>query len=397
MFILAATFCLGADEGTQTDDPSKKDEISALIEKLGEESYEEREEAFEAIQAYGDKARPLLKEALENEDPEIRWRALRLLSDLDGKGVKRLETARKKEKAPRRPFEGRGLKGMKDKGLWPSPPSFFPGRGFRGFDLDSLNLSLRGLDDLFQGLSLPRFHLFDESDFHEGGFEDLMRQLMEEEEDLSRGIQRHTTKYRMEHQDEQGGEKLSLDIDTDGSVTVTVTEEDEDGETKKEVYEAESMEAFREAYPEIASRFHLEGFRFDFNAPGSRLHLPPLKRDGFKRFPFWTPDEKGRQKTLGIYIDPEGPGRTLRFHLGLEKGEGVLVNEVVEDAFAEEVGVKPMDVIVSLNGEGVGSAEEIRALMSEMEQGRELTLGLYRKGKKIELSGEYTFFEPEIK
>ncbi|MHC4943421.1 MAG: HEAT repeat domain-containing protein, partial [Planctomycetota bacterium] len=78
--------------GQDEDKGSAKNEtrIQALIKELGAEDYEKREEAFETLKAIGEAAKPCLKKSLDSEDPEIRWRASRLLTVLEGRKVMRL-------------------------------------------------------------------------------------------------------------------------------------------------------------------------------------------------------------------------------------------------------------------------------------------------------------------
>ncbi len=61
--------------------PSEKLQLARLlVQKLGSESYREREEAFEALAKMGRQARPALLEALTGDpNPEVRYRAARLL------------------------------------------------------------------------------------------------------------------------------------------------------------------------------------------------------------------------------------------------------------------------------------------------------------------------------
>ncbi len=66
-------------------------------------------------------------------------------------------------------------------------------------------------------------------------------------------------------------------------------------------------------------------------------------------------------------------------YFGTKEDEGVLVLEVSEDTPAEEAGVKAGDVIVQIDGEEVGTPEDIRAILSDFEEGGEVEITLYRQ------------------
>lgn len=66
------------------DKPDKPDSIPTLIAQLGSGDFKKREEASKKLKAIGKEALPLLKEALNSDDPEIASRA--------GAIIKRIET-----------------------------------------------------------------------------------------------------------------------------------------------------------------------------------------------------------------------------------------------------------------------------------------------------------------
>lgn len=383
----ALCLCLALSFGSADEEEKKsagRDEakISALIEKLGAENYEEREEAFEHLKKLGEKARPYLKKELESDDLEVRWRASKLLSLLDKrrdkvpKGdepsddimnsmLRRLDELEKKMLKDRRDLEG-------DYSDW----------------IDKL--LKRRMDDLWGGDPFFKFDFFD--DDYISPLDKLMEELKKKEGGLKFEIGGSKLSYSMERRDEGGGEKLTLDISEDGSVKATITRTDWKGEeTSEQVFEAESMEAFKKAYPDVVERFGLNDFSLSFRMPDKKWKWTLPRAFEGKRSPApILPPESEKRKTLGIFIDPDGPGRVLRAHLGLKEGRGVIVDKVLEGSFASKVGLKPMDVVITINGRDVGCAKDIREALIDVGDGQKMEITLFRFGKKKILSGDYT-------
>lgn len=66
--------------------------------------------------------------------------------------------------------------------------------------------------------------------------------------------------------------------------------------------------------------------------------------------------------------------------------EGVVVNDVLRNSGAEKAGLERYDVIVEMDGEKIENMIELRKhLYNEKEIGEEMTLKVYREGKKISL------------
>lgn len=78
-------------DGSATEAPAKDKsapvtrpgEARTLVAQLGSADWQVREKAMRALIALGNAARPALREALGNEDPEVRWRAIYALSLVD--------------------------------------------------------------------------------------------------------------------------------------------------------------------------------------------------------------------------------------------------------------------------------------------------------------------------
>lgn len=336
--------------------------IASLIKQLGAEDYNDREAALVALKAYGDEARPYLKKALESDDPEVRWRSSRLLSALDGKKVVRLKDEDDLDEDLS--LLRRHLESLRQR----SAPEDEPSKGFF-FDFGDEKFQEQ-IDRLMKELSqgLPPF--VEERPFMD--MQILMEELKKSDGGLRIDMNGLTATYRLE----RGEETIRLEVANDGSVKATLSTKDESGDVKESVYEADSLEAFKKSYPEVADRIN--------------LNLLPLPHGGSagQRPLLWSMPESNR-KTLGVFLDPEGPGKALRFHLDLKPGEGVIVDQVQPGSFAAKLGLEPMDIIVKINGKVVGSTMEIRAAMNGVESGSETTITLIRKGRSMELTGRY--------
>ncbi|MDT3296398.1 MULTISPECIES: Do family serine endopeptidase DegQ [unclassified Shewanella] len=87
-----------------------------------------------------------------------------------------------------------------------------------------------------------------------------------------------------------------------------------------------------------------------------------------------------RRGVLGI------SGRDLDSQLaqgfGLDTQHGGFVNEVAKDSAAEKAGIKAGDIIISVDGRGIKSFQELRAKVATMGAGAKVELGLIRDGDK---------------
>lgn len=168
---------------------------------------------------------------------------------------------------------------------------------------------------------------------------------------------------------------LSIEQTPDG-VRVEVRES-VDGEEQIQTYEAESMEALLEAHPELEEE--LGGrvqFRFGTRDPFDRLDElfdPGRDVDELFRRPTDSPPGIGRLRpveprtdVLGVQVlGPEAreqPIEGVPSHLGLQ------VVEVLPGSLASLAGVEVGDVVVSINGEEIGSAEDVKRVLAKRER-----------------------------
>ena len=94
----------------------------------------------------------------------------------------------------------------------------------------------------------------------------------------------------------------------------------------------------------------------------------------------------GGQPRLGI--DAEDLSGQLGAFFGAPDGEGILVRDVNSGSPAEKAGVKAGDVIISLGGERVRSAGELREKLSAKREDKDRTvkLGVLRNKSEVSLT-----------
>jgi hypothetical protein len=319
---------------------------SELIEQLGDASYKTRKAAEDKLRELGDAAKSALQKAAdEHEDPEVRWRARRLLQG-SGAGDGSLR-ARRLQPAPLRTREP---------------------------DLDRMFESMfEQLEQQF-GVDIPR-----RSFFQDEFFRDLQRQMQDAFQGLDRGGFAR-------------GESWQMNVGPDG-VRVEVKKKTEDGKTESKVYEAPDLDTFRQKYPEIAERFPGSGHGFTL-----RLDQPhPWQREPLQMRP-WVirpdrkaevvPPETGREgPRLGIMVR-ESISDDLREFLGLEEGVGLQVDQVVDGSLAEKLGLETGDIVLEVAGRRVGTPADVRSALAEVKAGGKVTVRINRKGASKELSAE---------
>jgi|GEM_PF-2303931 len=351
-----------------------RQEINGLVKALGHDEFEAREKAYTQLRKLGEKARQQLKAALDSEDPEIRWRASRLLALLDDENVE-----------GRKPGDRRR-----------SLRFFSPRRSGTNGQGDQAPF------DPFENLSRHLNTLFDDLIFEDEQFKPFQFQFFEDDpididkllEDFRRktgslNIQADgsTLQYRFKRIDNGKTTSFTVNVAPDGSVEAQVTKKNEDGEEETQIYTAESLEELRKKHPEVVEQLQLDGFRVSIDIPdvfGQRWQGLGLRLD---RAPFGF-DKKLQRKVFGVYTEAMTP--VLQAHLDLEEDEGVIVTGTSRGSFAESIGIQAMDVIVALDGKKIGSADDMRRMMAKIEKDQILGVSVIRKGQRLELEGTYT-------
>lgn len=116
----------------------------------------------------------------------------------------------------------------------------------------------------------------------------------------------------------------------------------------------------------------------------------------------FSSDDSGSSSYLGVDIADVTTERLTALKLKEEKG--VEVTMVDQDAPAGKAGIKEHDVIMTLNGNSVESAAQLRRMIHETPAGRVIALGLSRDGQpmtvKVQLGDkqkEYGMMSPHSK
>jgi serine protease Do len=97
-----------------------------------------------------------------------------------------------------------------------------------------------------------------------------------------------------------------------------------------------------------------------------------------------SPDHKVVRGSIGISFQGAQSSAVTRMY-GFQNG-GVLVNQVTPDGPAAKAGVKPFDVIVSIDGKPIKDGDELVADISARKVGSSVQLGVLRGGNKQNLN-----------
>jgi len=90
-----------------------------------------------------------------------------------------------------------------------------------------------------------------------------------------------------------------------------------------------------------------------------------------------------RRGTLG-YLQVREINESLAQRLEVPVTKGVLVERMTRDSSAYDAGIRPGDVIVSLNGRTIEDMGQMLRLVADAPIGGTVTVGAYRDGRKVE-------------
>jgi hypothetical protein len=122
--------------GSPTKNRSRDEsEARRLVDQLGADSFAAREAASKDLTAMGEQALSALRSAVKSTDPEVRWRASKLVRAIEGEARRRQLEDIKKSKLPPRE-KGRKLKTFINKGMTRQAAEAILGPGDILFDLD---------------------------------------------------------------------------------------------------------------------------------------------------------------------------------------------------------------------------------------------------------------------
>ncbi|MBI4197552.1 MAG: PDZ domain-containing protein [Chloroflexi bacterium] len=92
-------------------------------------------------------------------------------------------------------------------------------------------------------------------------------------------------------------------------------------------------------------------------------------------------EQEGEDGWLGIVVTDISQGLTIRFELAATSGAVVL--SVHPKSPAEAAGLKPGDVVQSVNGQAIADAEDLRDALEDLAPGAEVSLGLMRGAQSL--------------
>ena len=338
LLVLGALAAPSFGQAPESEDVDPK----TLIERLGDDAHSVRQDTERALERMGGNAVAALQQAANShDDPEVRWRARRLLERIE---------------------KGAGAKADEQLEL---PPFWTPR------DLNSMFGMLFDRLERDFGFDVPR-----RSFFEEPFFADLRHQMKDLEERLE------STGQSVAGSDAQS-RALEMHVGPEG-VRVEVRERDPSGESSVTTYEAPDLDTFREKYPEVAKQYlGRDGDVFTWK-------LDP--QDFFADLPLLgqavdATADAGRR--LGVAVRPVGSD--LRHFLGQQVGQGLLVEQVTSESLAAKLDIRPRDVILEVEGQLVGSAADVRRALAGADS--TVTVLVNRGGSQLELQAEHELCE----
>ncbi len=381
--------------GQEPARPPAADGITRLIEKLGDENFRVREEAFEKLKSLGVEALPHLRRHAGVTDPEVRSRVqslIDLIENPDGK-----ETGDEGEKPRRmRPDRDRvgGPPGVEDRGgeprrqRMPRPGDFENLADFQQALMAWAREQARGLFERGRSGGFP-FPDFDRSfsfDFDVPGG--------------ARGLS--------ETRVMRDGEELEFRREADGRVRLKVMA-GEGADRRTETFEASTFAEWKEKYAEVYAKYKDSGV-FDTQEGRSSLRIgphrfewrfpDPLDLDRWFRdpepgedrppvapdSPIRPPARAGEGPRLGVEVTTVPPA--LRTQLGLPDGKGLLVLSVEAGSPAAAAGLLTHDIILAFDGLSMTRSLDLRDAFRAVEKGGDFEITVLRASKELKLGGK---------
>ena len=100
-----------------------------------------------------------------------------------------------------------------------------------------------------------------------------------------------------------------------------------------------------------------------------------------------------RRGTLG-YLQVREINEALALRLEVPVSKGVLVERMTRDSSAYDAGIRPGDLIVSLNGQAIEDMGQMLRLVADAPIGGTVTVGAYRDGRKVEFKATVVAMRP---
>jgi serine protease Do len=100
-----------------------------------------------------------------------------------------------------------------------------------------------------------------------------------------------------------------------------------------------------------------------------------------------------RRPMIGVTIGEVGEAQAELY--GLDRIAGVVISSVNEGGPADGAGIRPEDVVISLDGTPVENRQDLTTRLARREPGEDVTLGIVRDGRRIDVEVELGQFEIE--
>ena len=100
-----------------------------------------------------------------------------------------------------------------------------------------------------------------------------------------------------------------------------------------------------------------------------------------------------RRPRIGVLIQDVGEAQAELY--GLDRIAGAVVTEVQPDGPAAEAGIRTEDVVVTLDGEPILSSSDLTTRLARREPGDDVTLGIVRDGRAMDVEVELGQFDVE--
>ncbi len=97
--------------------------------------------------------------------------------------------------------------------------------------------------------------------------------------------------------------------------------------------------------------------------------------------PFLMKGKKVKRGYLGVMIQPLTAEAAKE--LGLKNINGAIVSQVFKNSAAQKAGIKPGDIIVSVNGKPIHSSSDLPYIISSIKPGTKIEIGIIRNKKRI--------------
>ena len=357
--LLLSVLCVAGTAAAQNSKDAKP-VVERLIQELGDSQYKTREAAEESLLKRGKAVLQRLKEvAAKSDDPEIKWRASRLVRGIEAGGSS-VRTLRKRvDQDSSRSREGKSESGSVS-GTKDLPKVLDDLR--RSMAADAMNAESREIIErvmkqLEEGLGksgqgLPQVKIFDFPGV------DITK--------IDGGAIRRLTRTQ--------GRSMQMSMGPDG-VRVETEEVDENGKKQRKVYRAADMDTFKKKYPGVLDE---KG-----PLPGGILRRKGLlevlqPRGGRPQ----VPEPEGRK--LGFYIGEITP--SVRDYLGLEDGLGLMVDRVVDGSLAQKLALQSRDILVAVQGVKIFGTADVARGLAKTKSDHEVSITVLRRGREVMLA-----------